>query len=444
MNESIVKFDDLNLNKPLWNALDDLGFENATGTQHKVFSYAMSGKDLCGIAQTGTGKTLAYLLPLLRMWSYSKDKLPQYLILVPTVEMVSQVAAVARELAKYISFDVIEIHGGINPKIFIKTLESGCDLIVATPGRCLDLMQMGSLKAKNIKKVVLDEYDLMLDLGFKPQIEQIFAKLPPKRQHLLFSATYAEDISDWSDEYFIEPKIIEDLPEAVPATITQYAYVLPNFLSKINLLDLLLVNDAHIEKTLIFTSKKEMADLILEKLSDRGIENIDIIHGNKSFNRRKESIENFKNGTCKILIASDIASRGLDINDISHVINMDVPNPAEDYIHRVGRTGRNGQKGIAISMVSTADQEKWEEIIETIGVTVPYQDLPGFLELSDELLPFELVVTKLKSTYKTTIVDSGPAFHDKIAKNLKVNVRRNIEKEKKAKYGKSYKKEQKR
>ncbi len=330
MNENIVKFTDLNLNKPLWNSLQDLGFENATGIQHKVFSTAMSGKDLCGVAQTGTGKTLAYLLPLLRMWTYAKDKLPQYLILVPTVEMVNQVADVARALAKYQSFDIIEIHGGINPKIFIKALENGCDLIIATPGRCLDLLQMGAIKAKNIKKVVLDEYDLMLDLGFKPQIEQIFAKLPLKRQHLLFSATYAEDISEWSDEYFIEPKIIEDLPEAVPENLSQMAYLLPNFLSKINLLDLLLVNDAHIEKTLIFASKKEMADLILEKLTERGIENIDIIHGNKSFNRRKESIENFKNGSGKILIASDIASRGLDIKDISHVINMDVPWPAED------------------------------------------------------------------------------------------------------------------
>jgi ATP-dependent RNA helicase RhlE len=443
MIQNPVLFSDLNLNKPLWNALDDLGFEEATGIQHKVFSYAMSGKDLCGVAQTGTGKTLAYLLPLLRMWTYSKEKLPQYLILVPTVEMVSQVAGVARELAKYQSFDVIEIHGGVNPKIFIKTLEGGCDLIVATPGRFLDLLQMGAIRAKNIKKVVLDEYDLMLDLGFKPQIEQIFAKLPAKRQHLLFSATYAEDISDWSDEYFIEPKIIEDLPEAVPATLTQYAYIVPNFLSKINLLDLLLVNDAHIEKTLIFTSKKEMADLILEKLTDRGIEGIDIIHGNKSFNRRKESIENFKDGTCKILIASDIASRGLDIKDISHVINMDVPSPAEDYIHRVGRTGRNGQKGIAISMISAVEQDKWEEILETIDISVPYQELPSFLEITDELLPFEQVVVKLKKTYKNTIVESGPAFHDKKEKNTKVNVRRNIEKEKKLKYGKAYKKEQK-
>ena len=443
MKENQVLFTDLNLNKPLLNALQDLGLEHATGIQHKVFSTAMSGKDLCGVAQTGTGKTLAYLLPLLRMWSYSKDKLPQYLILVPTVEMVAQVAEVARSLSTYLSFDIIEIHGGVNPKIFIKALEGGCDMIVATPGRCLDLLQMGSLKAKNIKKVVLDEYDLMLDLGFKPQIEQIFAKLPAKRQHLLFSATYAEDISEWSDEYFIEPRIIEDLPDAVPENLSQTAYILPNFLSKINLLDLLLVNDAHIEKTLIFTSKKEMADLILEKLTERGIENIDIIHGNKSYNRRKESIENFKNGESKILIASDIASRGLDIKDISHVINMDVPWPAEDYIHRVGRTARNGQTGIAISMVSTLENDKWIEVQASLGITVQEKELPHFLELSDELLPFEIPVSKLKNTYKTTIVESGPAFHDKIAKNLKVNVRRNIEKEKKLKYGKSYKKEQK-
>ncbi len=443
MNENVVKFTDLNLNKPLWNALEDLGFEHATGIQHKVFSTAMSGKDLCGIAQTGTGKTLAYLLPLLRMWAYAKDKLPQYLILVPTVEMVQQVAAVARDLAKYISFDVIEIHGGINPKIFIKTLEGGSDLIVATPGRCLDLLQMGSLKAKNIKKVVLDEYDLMLDLGFKPQIEQIFSKLPPKRQHLLFSATYAEDISEWSDEYFIEPRIIEDLPETVPAGLKQISYFLPNFLSKINLLDLLLVNDERIEKTLIFASAKDVADLILEKLTARGIENIDIIHGNKSFNRRKESIDNFKNGTSKILIASDIASRGLDIKDITHVINIDVPWPAEDYIHRVGRTARNGQSGTAISMISYSEKEKWEELLSILEVSVENLEIPEFLELSDEILPFEIPNTKLKNTYKTSIVESGPAFHTKIAKNQKVNVRRNIEKEKKLKYGKSYKKEQK-
>ncbi|MGL4630957.1 MAG: DEAD/DEAH box helicase [Leadbetterella sp.] len=440
MNES-SEFSSFNITKQLQNALDDLGFTHPIGIQKEVFNPIMAGKDVFGLSQTGSGKTLAYLLPSIRMWSFSKDKLPQILVLVPTLEMVNQVAQVARSLAKYLSFDVQEIHGGVNPKVHIKQLQNGCDMVIATTGRCLDLIQAGIIKTKNIKKVILDEYDIMLDMGFRPQIEQIFHKLPEKKQHLFFSATFGEDMTEFLDDYLKDHVLIESNQGTIPSGIQQFHYLLPNFSSKINLLDLLITNDPSLQKILIFASKKEWADIIFNTLKSRGFQDLEILHGNKSYNTRTSTLAKFKSGESKILICSDIASRGLDIADISHVINMDVPSPDEDYIHRIGRTGRNNQSGSVYNLIAESELPVWNSLQENLGIHSLQKTTPEFLELSDLLYGFEIEREKIKKTYKTSIKNDSGAFHEKLDKNKKVNVRRNIEKEKQKKYGKQYRKE---
>lgn len=301
-----MKFSDLNLNKSLLNALEDLGLDSPTSIQSKVFSIVMSGKDMGGIAQTGTGKTLAYLLPLMRMWTFSKDKLPQIVILVPTRELVVQVLETAKKLATYISFDCVGVYGGVNIKTQVLELAQGCDLLVATPGRFIDLAASGALKVKNIKKLVIDEFDMMLDLGFRPQLETIFDKIPEKRQNLLFSATISEEVEDLLEDTFKSPEIIEDVAVGTPhQNIEQRAYFIPNFRTKINFLEVLLANDSQMTKNLVFVGNKVLANALYEELKMREVESIEVIHSNKSQNYRFRVLESFTKGEIRTLIATD-------------------------------------------------------------------------------------------------------------------------------------------
>jgi ATP-dependent RNA helicase RhlE len=437
-----MKFSDLNLNRSLLNALDDLNLESPTWIQEKVFSKVMSGSDLAAIAQTGTGKTIAYLLPLLRLWVFSKEKLPQIVILVPTRELVTQVSKVAIKLSEYMSFDVVSVYGGVNTKPQIAQLSNGCDLLVSTPGRFIDLMSSGFLKVKNIKRLVLDEFDMMLDLGFRPQLEEIFDKIPEKRQNLLFSATMTDESELLLDNYFKSPEIIEDDSHKTPhQNIKQKAYAIPNFHTKINFLELLLAHDPEMTKNLIFTAEKQNANLIFEELVNRGTESIDIIHSNKSQNYRFNALENFKNGLTRTLIATDIGSRGLDIPEISHVVNMDLPPDPEDYIHRIGRTGRGTKTGFAISLFTEKEKENIGKVETHLQYKIPVVATPNYLEISDLLLDDEGDKVQMKLPKLKLKKSDGDAFHEKIDKNKKVNKKRNIEKEKKLKYGKAYKKE---
>lgn len=439
-----MKFSDLNLNKSLLNALDDLGLETPTSIQNKVFSTVMSGKDMGAIAQTGTGKTLAYLLPLLRMWTFSKEKLPQIVILVPTRELVVQVLETAKKLATYISFDCVGIYGGVNVKTQVLELSQGCDLLVATPGRFIDLAASGALKVKNIKKLVIDEFDMMLDLGFRPQLQTIFDKIPERRQNLLFSATISEEVEDLLDETFKSPEIIEDVAVGTPhQNIEQRVYHIPNFHTKINFLEILLANDASMTKNLVFVGNKLLADTLFQELTNREVESLDVIHSNKSQNYRFNALKSFMNNETRILIATDLGSRGLDIPKISHVINMDIPEIAEDYIHRIGRTGRGNEKGISISFVSDKEKELFEDIENLMKYKITVGETPVYLEVSDILMPFETEKIDMKILAPKKKTEVGPAYHEKLEKNQKINKRRNIEAEKKAKYGKAYKKERK-
>jgi ATP-dependent RNA helicase RhlE len=438
-----MTFSELNLNKPLLNALEDLGLSSPTAIQEKVFSLVMSGKDVCGIAQTGTGKTFAYLLPCLRQFQYSKEKHPQFLIIVPTRELVAQVVEEVQKLSKYLSLVVVGVYGGVNLRPQAAEVAQGCDVIVGTPGRLVDLLATGVLKSKNIKKLVIDEFDEMLNLGFRAQLKNIFDKLPEKRQNLMFSATLNQEVEILIEAYFQDLVRIEATPVGTPLdNITQTYYDVPNFLTKINFLQLLLDENPDMSKVLVFVSTKHLADLVYEKISEIYGTGISVIHSNKTQNHRFRSVNDFETGTCRVLIATDIIARGLDVSEVTHVVNFDMPNVPENYIHRIGRTGRVDKKGIAISFVIEREKKYLEEIETLTNFAVPLLALPENLEIAANILlddePKEHV--KMVEAKQPLRENVGPAFHEKSEKNSKVNVRRNHTAEMKLKYGKSYEK----
>lgn len=420
-----MTFSDLNLNTALLNALDDLGYYNPTTIQQKVFPVAMSGRDICGIAQTGTGKTFAYLLPCLKLWKYSKDKAPQILILVPTRELVTQVVENVNSLSKYISLVAIGVYGGVNINTQRLSLANGADIIVATPGRLYDLAVTNAFKTKMIKKLVIDEVDEMLNLGFRTQLRNIIDLLPPKRQNLLFSATITEEVEALMENYFNDPVRIEAARTGTPLeNIEQISYSLPNFNTKVNLLEFLLEHDDTMDKILIFVATKHLADELYEKLEPKFTGTIGVIHSNKEQNHRFNTVTQFENGTYKLIIATDIVARGLDITDVTHVINFDVPEIAENYIHRIGRTGRFDKKGIAITFITKKEKPLIDIIESLMHYNIPSAKLPEALEISDVLTEDEIPKIHMRNTLvKTPKIESvGPAFHQKLEKNKKVNV----------------------
>lgn len=433
-----MTFESLNIKKQLLNSLNDLGLTRPTVIQQRAFSVIMSGKDVVGIAQTGTGKTFAYLLPLLNQWQYSKDKSPAILILVPTRELVAQVIANVEKLTTYQSVEAGGAYGGTNIKTQVAMLSEGPDVLVATPGRLLDLIFNGSLKTKSIKKLVIDEVDEMLNLGFRDQLTKIFDLLPEKRQNLMFSATITPDVEKIIKAFFFAPVRIEAAPAGTPLqNIRQVAFRVPNFNSKINLLFHFL-SDETFHKVLIFTASKKTANSVFERLEARYPDTTGIIHSNKDQNFRFQSVNHFNDGTFRVLVATDLVSRGLDISGVTHVINFDLPDVPENYIHRIGRTGRADKDGQAIALIKEADEAKLIEIELMMEQEVPFDDWPEGVEHSNVLTPDEMPddPTAGMSYRKKKREPSGPAFHEKKAKNKKVNVRYNHEKEMRKKYGK--------
>ena len=434
-----MTFDDLNLSKPLLDALGDLGFTEPTPIQEQAFSAIMSGRDVCGIAQTGTGKTLAYLLPLLRQWKYAKDRLPQQLIMVPTRELVVQVVETIQQLTPYMSVEVVGVYGGGNIKVQMAEVSNGADIIVATPGRLIDLVMNRSLKTKNIKKLVIDEVDEMLNLGFRSQLNTVLDLLTAKRQNLLFSATMTDEVESLMSVHFKDPLRIEAAPAGAPlASIAQKGYEIPNFNTKINLLKMLVTKDLDMTKVLVFASTKKLADQIHEAMEGYFPDQVGVIHSNKAQNNRFETVRKFQEGEDLVLIATDIVARGLDLTDVSHVVNFDMPDEPENYIHRIGRTGRAGSEGIALSFITEDEKEYREKIEELMGQPIPLLPLPEGLEISDVLTKDEEPKVSMKNILAKVPRrdDSGPAFHEKLEKNKKVNVRRDIAAEKMKKYGK--------
>ena len=441
-----MNFKEFNLTNPLLNALDELGFHESTAIQEKAFSVIMSGKDAIGIAQTGTGKTIAYLLPCLRQWTFSKDRSPQILILVPTRELVMQVVEQAKQLTTYMNVSIVGVYGGINIKTHIEGVSGKVDILVATPGRLIDLVLNGILKLKTVKKFVIDEVDEMLNLGFRHQLLNIIDLLPSKRQNLLFSATMTDEIENFIQNYFNGPLKIETAPAGSRLkNIEQIIYALPNHNTKVNLLKLLLKNQVDFNKVLVFVATKEKADDLYKLISEAFTNDVAIIHSNKNQNARFRTLQQFQDGICRILIATNVISRGLDVSEVSHIINFDTPDVAEDYIHRIGRTGRAEKKGNAITFVTERDFEYLEKIQNLMNYKIPQNNLPEYLEIStvlceDEYPKIRMKTIQIKSANGEAV---GASFHEKSDKNKKVNNKIRRSEKMKIKYGKPKTKGQK-
>jgi len=441
-----MRFTDLNLNSAMLNALEDLGFQTPTSIQRKVFATALSGADVCGIAQTGTGKTIAYLLPCLRQWKFTKDISPQILILVPTRELVVQVVEAVNQLTTYMNLIAVGVYGGVNINTQKLLVEQKVDVLVGTPGRLYDLAMNGSVKLKAIKRLVIDEVDEMLNLGFRAQLKNIIELLPDRRQNLLFSATLTDEVEDLMQGYFTNLVKIEAAPTGTPLeNIQQLAFEVPNFYSKVNLLRLLLNEDATMTKVLVFTASKALADQLFGQMETAYAGTAGVIHSNKEQNHRFNTVKQFKEGVYRFIIATDIVARGIDIEEVSHVINFDMPDTPENYMHRIGRTGRADKKGIAISFISPKEKQFQADIEALMNYNITMLPLPPNLEISDELTEDEKpkVFMKEIEVKLPKKEESGPAFHEKSAKNKKVNVVVKRKDRMMKKYGKPIKRGQK-
>ncbi|SFC29828.1 ATP-dependent RNA helicase RhlE [Zunongwangia mangrovi] len=419
----VVSFQDLNLNTPLRNALEDMGFQKPTPIQEQAFSPIMSGKDVVGIAQTGTGKTFAYLLPLLRMLKFSKQKNPRILIMVPTRELVVQVTEEIDKLAKYINLRVAGIYGGVNINTQQQELQRGLDVVVATPRRLYDLVLRRAVQLKSIQKFVIDEVDVMLDLGFKFQVHNIIELLPPNRQSIMFSATMTEIVEQMIDENFKAPEKISIAVSGTPLdNIEQQGYILPNFNTKANLLKHLFSDKETFKKMLIFISDKRIADRLFESLGKKFPGEISLVHTGKSQNYRLKNVEDFDEGLTRIMIATDVMARGLDLNAVSHVINFDTPNYPENYMHRIGRTGRAEKKGHSILFTTEKELDYLKAIEELMKMEVPKMEIPEEVKISNELIPEERPREIEINNPSKPLDEAGPAFHEKKEKNKKVNL----------------------
>ncbi|MCT4614687.1 MAG: DEAD/DEAH box helicase [Marinifilaceae bacterium] len=417
----MISFDDIKLSKQIRNSIDEAGFEKPTEIQHRVFSPIKSGQDIIGIAQTGTGKTMAYLAPLLMKLNYAQGMDPRAIIVVPTRELVLQVCESIDLLTTYMDIRAVGVFGGVNINTQKDKVFEGVDILVATPGRLMDIFMTGVVRFNQVKTLVLDEADKMLDLGFQAQLKAIFDVLPQKYQKLLFSATFSDVVEKLSDEFLLNPKRIEVAPQATTVeNITQLRYDVPNFLSKIEMLKYLLADKEIFKRVIVFTETKKTADRVSDRMEEFLGEDLSIIHSNKAQNTRIKALNNFKEAKTRILIASDVAARGLDIKDISHVINFDIPSNYVEYVHRIGRTARAEKDGTAISLVKEDELELVEKIEELIGKSINLEAIPVDVELTDMLLEDEKVQTrniKLKSGVKR----NANAFHEKSAKNKKKN-----------------------
>ncbi len=421
-----MTFDELNLNKPLLSALDDLGYVNPTPVQEKAFPIIMSGKDLVAIAQTGTGKTFAYLLPMLRQLKYSDQKHPRILIVVPTRELVLQISGEIKKLTSYMNVRYQGVYGGTNINTQKQLVYNGLDILIATPGRLVDLALTGLLRLKDIQKLVIDEVDQMLSLGFRQQLIAFLETLPSKRQNLMFSATITEDVEKVIAKYFYDPQKIEIAAHGTPLDkIIQRAYHVPNFNTKVNLLEYLLASDNELSKVLVFAENKKTADKLFEQLGKKFIDQTSVIHSSLSQNNRISALKHFHEGKKRVLIATDIIARGLDISDVTHVINFDTSRLPEDYIHRIGRTGRANKAGIAISFINEAEQEYQLEIEKLMNKEIPMMPMPEGVQISKIFTEEErpaLIDKNLKRIVAIKTPQGQGAFHEKKEKNKKVNL----------------------
>ena len=419
----MATFEKFNLPKSVQKAIDDLGFTTPTPIQEKSFAVIMSGRDMMGIAQTGTGKTFAYLLPLLKLYKFTPTETPKIVILVPTRELVVQVVEEVEKLTKYMSVRTIGIYGGVNINTQKKAVYLGTDILVGTPGRVMDLALDNVIRFEETQKLVIDEFDEMLNLGFRPQLTSILAMMRIKRQNILFSATMTDEVDEILNDYFDFPEEVTLSASGTPLEqITQLNYNVPNFNTKINLLKHLLEQNEGMSRVLVFVNNKKIADMLHEKVDADFPEQFGVIHSNKSQNYRLSTMATFQEGNLRGLITTDIMARGLDISDITHVVNFEMPEMPEQYMHRIGRTGRADATGTAISFVTPREEEMRIDIEMLMNRELPIEVFPEKVAISTLLIGPEKEKEKVKYLLKKPKLEGDGAFHEKSAKNKKVNL----------------------
>ncbi len=385
-----MTFEQLGLSADILHALSDQGYEKPTPIQEQAIPIIMTGCDVMGAAQTGTGKTAGFTLPMLSRLqihantSTSPAKHPvRALILVPTRELAIQVHESVKTYGKYLALRSTVVYGGVNIDSQIDVIKSGVEILVATPGRLLDHLQQKILTLSRVEILVLDEADRMLDMGFMPDIKQIIQLLPQQRQNLMFSATFSTDIKKLAGKILQEPVVIEVAKQnSVSELITHVVH--PVEVSRKQELLIHLIRQKDLKQALVFTRTKQSADKLAYRLIRHGI-NSTAIHGDRNQLQRTEALNNFKQGLIRVLVATDVAARGLDIEDLAYVINFELPNNPEDYVHRIGRTGRAGVKGFAVSLVSKEENKQLLEVEKLLNTKICIEEVSEF-ELKKESL----------------------------------------------------------
>ena len=374
-----MSFKSLGLSAPLLKAVEKQGYTTPSPIQQKAIPRILEGKDVLASAQTGTGKTAGFTLPMLHILSKkepSNRRVIRALVLTPTRELAAQVHQNVRDYSEFLDFRSTVIFGGVNQNPQVRTLKQGVDLLVATPGRLLDLINQRVISLSNVEFLVLDEADRMLDMGFLRDIEKVLKLLPKKRQSLLFSATFSKEIKKLAQTFLISPILVEATPENTTVEkINQKIYRMDKGMKPAVLIKL--IDEGNWYQVLVFMRTKHGANKLSQKLEKAGITSA-AIHGNKSQGARTKALAGFKAGEINVLVATDIAARGLDIPLLPHVVNYELPNVPEDYVHRIGRTGRAGAKGEAISLVCHEEEEYARDIEKLIGEKIKSEVLPGF------------------------------------------------------------------
>ncbi|MDF2884773.1 MAG: rhlE [Clostridiaceae bacterium] len=398
-------FENLDINKPILKAIKEEGYIKPTPIQEEAIPYILKGNDLLGCAQTGTGKTAAFAIPILQNISSIKnlEKGPRpisALILAPTRELAIQIGESFTDYGKYMTVTNLVIFGGVPQNPQTRALKRGVDILIATPGRLLDLVDQKYIDLKNVEYFVLDEADRMLDMGMINDVKKIIAKLPKVRQNMLFSATMPKEILTLTSSILKNPVSIEVTPvSSTVDTIKQRLYFVSRAHKKHLLIDLL--KDKSISSALVFSRTKHGANIITKDLNNAGIE-AQAIHGNKSQNARQLALNNFKEGKIRVLVATDIAARGIDVDELSHVINFDLPEVPETYVHRIGRTGRAGQQGTALSFCDAEEMDYLKNIEKLICMKIPVvEEHPYKLSANTKPLESNKHTTKTTTTKKT-------------------------------------------
>lgn len=369
-----MEFSEFKMDAQLKRNVAAMGFEHPTAIQAETVPHALAGRDILGSAETGTGKTAAFLLPLLQhLLDTPRTQQPRALVLVPTRELALQVAEQAAQLSKNLPLHVVTVYGGVNIRPQEQALKKGADVIIATPGRLLDHLNRRNVRLSEVQVFVLDEADRMLDIGFLPDIRRVERLLPAERQTMLFSATL-EPIVSLSRELTKDPVRVDVEKAPTPDAIDQALYPVPNH-KKFELLKILL-KDTALESVLLFVRTKRRADTVVRKLKRDNIAAM-VIHGDRSQGQRVRALESFRRGKTRVLVATDVAARGIDVEGISHVINYDIPQQAEDYVHRIGRTGRAEAVGTAYTLVAPDDERMVHRIEYVLGRKLPRRTVEG-------------------------------------------------------------------